>query len=1540
MSDGDALGTTSAQERRALLERLLRERSGGGRHVPTSYGQRRLWFLWRMAPESSAYNLWTALHLAGQVRSEVLETSINEIVRRHEVLRTSFLADGGEPIATVRPPEGTAFAVVDIEDSGATSEGDLTRTVSAEARRPFDLGHGHMLRAILFRIAGRDRILLLVMHHIAADGWSLRLLLRELAALYPAFAAGHASPLPELPIQYSDYAAWQREAQRDGRYGSQLGYWTRQLRGAQLLKLPTDRPPPDEPVLEGADEPFRVDAALVGALKRLGNEEGASLFMVLLAAFDVLLWRHTGQVDVSVGTPIANRTRAELEPLIGFFVNTLVMRVDLSGDPSFRSVLRRVRTVALDAYSNQDLPFDLLVESLRPSRESGRNPLFNVMFQLLQFGRAREKRSSLFGLPFRSVSVDNRTAKFDFFLSMTEAADGLSGTAQYDTAILDPESVSALLDRYLTLLSVIAREPDRPIGALEILPTAERHRLLVEWNATGAPYPRDGSIHGLFEQQARRRPGAIAIEFGTTTVTYGELNSRANRLAHHLMELGIKPGERVGVCLEPSTDTVTSLLAILKCGAAYVPLDPSSPADHLAFILREAGVRYVLAHSRLEVAIPSGIVTVVRLDVESSTWSARMETDPTNKVGGDDPAYVMFTSGSTGRPKGCVATHMGVLRLVINTNYVSILEDDVFLALAPLAFDASTFEIWGALLNGARLAIFGERHVDAGGLREVVRQHGVTVLWLTAALFHQVVATDVQALAGVKQLLAGGDVLSPAHVQAAVEELPHCRVINGYGPTENTTFTTCYSVPREPSGSNVPIGRPVANTRVYVLDVNRQLSPTGATGELYIAGDGLARGYLNDSELTRSRFLPDPFSPEPTARMYRTGDLVRFRRDGNLEFVGRQDNQVKIRGFRVEPAEIEVALVEHPSVREAVVLAQGDHTGEKRLVAYVTAAPRADDDRESEAELVTRWQELYDSIYGSGDSATDPTLDTVGWNSSYTGRRIPAREMRAWRNDTVDRLRQLEGARVLEIGCGTGMLLFALIKDRDHYLGTDFSAASLARVAKTVEQRGLSSRVTLAQRGADDFTGIEPGGYDLVILNSVAQYFPSVDYFLKVLEGAVSSTRAGGRIFVGDVRSLALNRALHTGIEMARVPSHLPLGELATRVSGRIERERELLIDPGLFHVLPSHIDRVQRTVAWPKRGRYLNEMTRYRYDAVLDIGNEPGRTGGRAVSSATRTLDWGRDVGSLAELSDQLDGAAADRLVLRNVPNRRVLGDVTAARLLFGGSVGGTVADLRAAVEARPDEGIDPETFWAIGKSRKLEVDVRFQAADEEGRFEVELRPGNVNPGRSDSRVNGWPTNATEQRTSTGRPLHEYASRPLGDRESMVAGNLMRHLARRLPEYMVPRAIVVLPELPLMPSGKLDRVRLAASTNGAATPTSLFEPPRGALEEAVATAWSDVLGVPAIGRHDNFFDLGGHSLMATQLMSRIRALVRTDVPLRVIFDAPTLAGFVTALLDHPLHGRRIRSVSEALSRVNDLSDAEVSGLLGATREAPLGGVP
>jgi aspartate racemase len=928
--------TLSAEEKRALLGQLLQENGVEQHSFPLSFAQERLWFLNQWIPDSPVYNISRAIRFYGALNVTSLRYALEAIVSRHESLRTTFALEEGEPVQIISEGGRVEMPLVDLDGRFGSEEdraAEVQRLATEEAQRVFDLTQGPLLRTSLLRLAEDEHVLLLNMHHIISDGWSMGVFLRELAALYEACSTGKPASLSELPIQYADFAVWQREWLQGEVLDAQLAHWKRLLGDSPaVLELPTDHPRPATQTFRGARQPVVLPRHVSEGFKALSRHEGVTLYMALLAAFKTLLYRYTGQEDFALGSPVAGRNRGEIEGLIGFFVNTLVLRADLSGDPTFRELLVRVRKVALNAFAHQELPFEKLVAELQPKRDLSHTPLFQVMFALQNVPPPALEFSNLTMEP---VEIGSGTSKFDLMVSMSDTKAGLQGWIEYSTDLFEADTISRMARHFQTLVDGIVTDPEQRISRLPMLTQAERRQSLVEWNDTGADYPRDECIHQLFERQAGLTPDAVAVVFEKDFLTYRELNRRANQLAHRLQALGVGPDVLVGILVERSLEMVVGLLGILKAGGAYVPLDPAYPKERLALMLEDAGVPVLLTQAPLAPELPAHGAKIVCLDKDWAIIARESDQAPASRTTAENLAYVIYTSGSTGRPKGVQILHRAVVNFLESMRRQPGLTDrDILLSVTTLSFDIAVLELFLPLSVGARTVVVShEVAADGAQLAQKLVGSGATVMQATPATWRILLEVGWEGSEQLK-ILCGGEALSRELANSLLKK--GSSLWNLYGPTETTIWSTAHKIT---SGIDpVSIGRPIANTQVYILDDNLQPLPIGVPGQLYIGGDGLARGYHNRPELTREKFIPEPFSGTGL-RIYSTGDLARYRPDGNIELLGRIDHQVKIRGFRIELGEIETVLSQHSDVRQAVVVVREDTPGEKRLVAYIVPPP-------------------------------------------------------------------------------------------------------------------------------------------------------------------------------------------------------------------------------------------------------------------------------------------------------------------------------------------------------------------------------------------------------------------------------------------------------------------------------------------------------------------------------------------------------------------------------------------------------------------------
>ncbi|MBJ7310997.1 amino acid adenylation domain-containing protein, partial [Rugamonas sp. CCM 8940] len=914
--------------------------------LPLSWGQQRMWFLDQLdSSAGNAYHMPLVLRLSGPLDTGALRATLDRLVARHENLRTTFVLQDGLPVQLVGPAEGARFTLLEHDLSALADQARQSEIerLGVDVFGPFDLAQGPLIRGQLLRLDDTEHLLQINQHHIISDGWSLAVLVREVQTLYAALSRGQADPLAPLAIQYADYAVWQREWLQGATLQAQADYWKRHLTGApELLSLPTDRARPALQSHAGASLAFNFPAPLSAAIKALGQRHGATFFMTMLAGWGLLLSRLSGQSEVVIGSPIANRQRREVESLIGFFVNTLALRLNIESESSVAALLAQVKALTLDAYAHQDIPFEQVVEAVKPTRSLSHSPLFQTTLTLNEAVATGGAEVDQTGLLVRGVEQAHTTAQFDLQLLLSASGSCISGTLVYASALFDAATAERMLGHLQTLMQSMVEDEQREVSRLALLSAAEHEQLVKTFNDTAQAYPADKLIHQLFEERLAEHGQATALETAEESLSYAELNARANQLAHALIAMGVKPDERVAICARRGVPMVVGLLGILKAGGAYVPLDPDYPAERLAYMLGDCAPAVLLTTDDVLDNLPaSSLLRVLVLDAEPSL--ARRPTHNPNVAGltSRHLAYVMFTSGSTGQPKGVMVEHRNVLRLVVNNPYARITAADCIAHCASPAFDASTWELWAALLNGARvLLVSQEALLDPRKFNETLLAGRVSALWLTAGLFNEYLDALKPAFASLRLLMVGGDVLDPRSVARALLAPAPGQLINGYGPTETTTFAITHLIEAVAADArSIPLGRPIGNTQVYLLDAHLQPVPLGVAGEIHIGGDGVARGYFNQPALTEERFLLDPFSAQAGARMYKSGDLGRWLADGTIEYLGRNDFQIKIRGFRIEPGEIEAQLVRCEGVKEAVVLAREDVPGEKRLVAYLTGTP-------------------------------------------------------------------------------------------------------------------------------------------------------------------------------------------------------------------------------------------------------------------------------------------------------------------------------------------------------------------------------------------------------------------------------------------------------------------------------------------------------------------------------------------------------------------------------------------------------------------------
>jgi amino acid adenylation domain-containing protein len=1509
----DRITQLSPQKREILLRKLqsnqeetiiptIQPQGRDTNIFPLSFSQERLWFLYQLEPDNPFYNQPTALRLTGELKISVLAQSLKEIIRRHEILRTNFTIIAGKPAQIINPSVNCQLPVIDLE---ALSIDDRNKEVKnladLEAKLPFNLEQDSLLRVTVLKISASEHIVLFTTHHIISDAWSTRILVQEIEKIYQAFASGKPSPLSELKIQYADFTIWQRQWLTTEVLETQLSYWQKQLKDMVVLDFPTDYFRSTTLTYIGNTLSFSLSKSLTEALKVFSDQEKVTLFMTLLAAFKVLMHRYSHQDDIAVGVPIANRNRADIEEIIGFFMNTLVLRTKISGNLNFRELIQQVKNVTLEAYTHQDFPFEQLVEELRPNRYLNRNPLFDTMFT---FENVTIPELNLSDLTISSFEQKELTSKFDLFMAITETEGRLKGTIEYSTDLFKIDTIKRLSGHFQVLLTAIVANPESKLSDLPLLTEAEQQQLLAQWNKTKTQYSTEKCIHQLFEEQVEKTPDTVAVIFENQQLTYLELNQKANQLARYLQKLGVQPETKIGILVERSLEMIIGILGILKAGGAYVPIEPTYPQERLAFVLENSQTSILLSQQHLVEKIEKCDIQFICLDTDWEKIYRERRENPCSGITSNNLAYVIYTSGSTGKPKGVLIKHSNVVRLFASTQaWFEFSDCDVWTLFHSYAFDFSVWELWGALLHGGRLVVVSywlSRSPEDFLL--LLCNEKVTILNQTPSAFRQLIQADVslgkENPLSLRLVIFGGEALELQSLKLWFERHSDRspQLVNMYGITETTVHVTYRLLNMKDLKLSVGsiIGRPIPDLQVYILDDNQQLLPIGVPGEMHIGGAGLAEGYLKRPELTAEKFIPNPFSNKIGERLYKTGDLARYLSNGDIEYMGRIDRQVKIRGFRIELGEIETVLQSHPLVEQTIVMPQPNDTHIRKdrkisvvpqfslsdsLVAYLTVKSLPQDtgellpEEQWRIERVSQWGTVFQKTYQQNSYTYQPNFNISGWNSSYTDSAIPAVEMRMWVDDTVEQIMALKPNRVLEIGCGSGLLLFSIAPHCSYYLGTDLSSDILNRIHQQLVPQNLP-QVKLAQKAADDFVDIETDAFDTVILNSVVQYFPDVDYLLRVLEGAIHRVKAGGAIFIGDLRSLALLEAFHASVQLHKASSSLSIGELNQQVQNCLYQEQELIIASEFFTALQQKFPQINLVEIKPKRHNYNNELSKFRYDVILRIN-----TKNEFLPNFT-WLNWHKEKLTSITVRQMLAGVKPEILGISGVPNARIESEIKVLELLANADNNGvkTIADLQNLLEKNyPEYGVDPEELWDL--SEEFSYHIYFNYASNYYDL-VFVKQTSV----FSSKVPIFPRTQTQVKSWIN-----YANNPLqGKLTRELVPQLHNYLQKKLLEHMIPSNFILLKEFPLTANGKVDRRALLSYR---ITPTKeTYLAPRTPVEEIITNIWQQVLNLEKVSINDNFFELGGHSLLATQVISQIRQNFSVELPLRRLFELPTVA--------------------------------------------------
>jgi amino acid adenylation domain-containing protein len=1426
-----------------------------------------------------AYNESVSLRLHGTVRPEALARAFDELLRRHEALRSLLSPDGRQVLIFDEVP--SPLRVEAVPDAHLTARHDAL--VAEEARHVFDLRNGPLCRGTLLQGDAGTHYFTLTAHHLVCDGWSAATLLRDLGTLYTAYVQGISPDLPPAP-RYSDYAAGERTFAESAAYRRMEAYWLETFRDSvPVLSLPTDFPRPTPRTYASRRADYPLDEALVKALKQTGLRTGSSLVTTLMAAFEVFLRGLTHQDDLVLGVPAAGQSVTGAQGLVGHCVNLLPLRSRMAPGTPFDMYLRQRQEELLDAYEHQQVTFGSLVRRLNLPRDPARIPLAPVVFNVdLGF----DDGVSFQGLRHACLSNPRAFENFELSVNLTGSGGSLTVEWSYNTQLFRPETIAAWMREFRALL-------ERVTGTPAAAPYLNGHARAEALPAPPAePHPAGGAaqtpLHVLLSQTAERYPERPALRFRQETWTFRQYVETANRLAHYLLRQGVGPGTIVGMALDRSAYLPVTLLAILKTGAAYLPIDPDLPEERIGFMLEDAAARLLITSARHLDRLHYGVRTVT-LEEALATSAGYPEGAPAVTIDCRQPAYLLFTSGSTGRPKGVLIEHRSIVNLLHSMlAEPGMTPDDVFLSVSTISFDVCCLDMFLPPLAGGTLVIAEATSIRNGqAVLELFAQEGVTMVTATPAMLRLLLASGWAEKYPLR-ILCGGE---PLPKDLAQQLFPRCAELwNMYGPTETTVYSTGKRI--LPTDEVITIGKAIANTQLYLLDEAGGLVPEGQEGELAIAGEGVGRGYLNRPELTAEKFIPNPFGPPESPRLYRSGDLARRLPNGEILHLGRIDQQVKIRGYRIELGEIEYVLNSHPGISASVVTAQDDRSGTPSLVAYVVPA-----DHPSEDANAVGWQDRWDVIYERGAAAeqgrdvADRDLDFAIARAMSNSETLK-QQADEWLRQSIDRLRALRPRRILEVGSGAGQLVFPLAEDAEFFLATDYAQTAIDSLRqKLALDPARWGHVQARQATADDFTGIAAGSLDLVLVHSVAQYFPSAAYLRRVIEGAVAAVRPGGCVFIGDMQGRSTLEMHHAYDQFLRTPPTQTAGTLKSIIARRVQAEDELTADPAFFYHLPALIPGIRGVDIQLRRGELLNETTRHHYDVWLYVGEAP------PVRQAEHAHAWVPGQ-TLADLEAVLRQHAGRVVHLTDLPNHRLGPDHALLQLLPTVGAETPVEQLRAQLAATPP-GIDPEALARRAESLGYRPYLRWRADGADGRFEAFLIPASA-PAALPPRPAALSSLQAHPDAYARGPVLKTA--PTLTREQIQEWK--RYARTKLPVYMVPAEFVALAQLPLSPNGKIDRKALVPVRAMPATPepdAPQHTDPRNEAERLVATLWKEYMGLDRLSIDDNFFELGGHSLMAVQIMNRLEKETGQKLPLASLFEHSTVRKLARLLdIDEP----------------------------------------
>lgn len=1437
--------------------------------VFTNEPQREIWLSCLIGGKESslAYNESVSLDLEGDFHALYFIEAIEEVVSRHETLRSTVSANGETLI--IYKHLSTTVPVEDIS-ADPDQKATLHQFIADEMQHEFNLQEGPLFRCFLHRLTETHYFFTIVKHHVIGDGWSTGVILEDLSRIYNAKVKGVRLFLTAAP-QISQYAAEMAAFEQTPEYLQTKKYWMDMYRdNVPVLDLPTDYPRPARRTYKADRLDYHLPLELVEQVKKMGAKSGSSLVNTLLSAFEIFLSLQTSQYDIVVGLPAAGQAATGNFGLAGHCVNLLPIRSTIDQHLSFSDYLKNRKAAFFDAYDHQQFTFGELVKNLNIKRDPSRVPLVPVVFNI---DMGMDNAVVFDHLTYKLVSNPRAYETFEIFLNATGSRSSFVLEWSYNTQLFKAQTIEKMAAAFESLLQTLVSDPSMTLKGLAGKNTAIWAAQLDEWNATATSYPKDSTLTELIDLTSGAYPDKVAVVYKNERLTYARLTEQSNRLADCLITKGVKKGDIIGLAADRSLEMIVSLLGILKAGAVYLPLDPEYPQERITYMLTDSGAKILLLSKAYRGRFQSGAAEMVIEDIwpDLDSYSAAAPAVSSN---GTDLAYVLYTSGSTGKPKGVEIMHFNLVNFLISMQSApGITAEERLLAITTISFDIAGLELYLPLITGAELVICDQETARDGRLLlELIEKQHITVMQATPSTWRMMIDSGWYKKYPLK-VLCGGESL-PAELAAELLKLS-AELWNMYGPTETTIWSTVKQIKAD--GGAITIGRPVNNTQVYILDTDRQLVAPGATGEIFIGGDGLAAGYLNQPELTKDRFIPNPFSTFPAERLYTTGDLGKFTADGEIICLGRADQQVKIRGHRIELGEIETLLSQQNGVKQSVVIAREDHPGDKRLVGYVVLS-----EEEEAKEIVPSWKDRWDTIYdmaaksGQDQERSDQKIDGILLEQWQDSEKL-VQQAAEWLHVSAERIKKLNAQHILEIGSGGGQLMFELAPFAESYVATDYAATAIEKLREKLDaQPGQWDHVTVRTNAADDFSALSFTSFDLVLIHSVAQYFPDTAYFLKVIEASVKIVKDGGCLFIGDMQGKNSLEMYHAMDHLSHTKNDTTLAEFREVVQNRVRIEDEFVADPSFFYLLPQLIPAITGVDVQLREGQLQNETTKYHYDVWLHINSD------HQVAQPGLSLSW-EDEGMLNNLTAQLKAHGTGSITVTNIPNNRTAKDHALLQWMRSAPAGSTAGQIKNELE-RVEKGIDPDLFWQLGRDLGYHTYVRWTTDGTDENFEAVFI-------RDDSGLL-LPPDPSAALSAHAKP-QDFARTPLSANElylpKSVTDNWKNALYQQLPEYMVPADFVALKSFPLTPNHKIDKKALPRPQVRMGNSGTGQHLPQDEHEQFISSVWSAVLGIDSIDTHADFFELGGHSLLAVKVMSAIEKETGKRLPLATLFDNSTI---------------------------------------------------